>query len=496
MFLTFVRLQFLKSIRSVSITRNLIGSVFVGMFVLLIIIYVLGLAFSMKLVIDKVFGSQDPVAFLNANLLNFFVIEFMYRFFLQKVPSFELAGFLHLPIKRATIVNYLLIRSVLTPFSLIVLILFTPFTLSELVPEYGKIGAYSWLFTVVFISWILHWFVLWFKTRFGDNMVSVLLLFTFGIVNSVFSYYDWFTPGSLLIPFFDQALVSAWVPLLVISSSLFFYYLLFTFYYNNAYVEVLVKRSKGSYVNGSIGFLSRFGIIGEMADVEWKLILRHKKSRSYLAISVLFLFYGVLFYGDSGLGSAQNSMEFMYVFVGTFITGVFMIQYGQLFLSWNSGTFDFYMSRPDGLSALIRGKYLLFVLISFVCLLLTVPYVFYGVDILIAHMALFLFNIGITIHLVVNLALWKPKPMNLNKGSFFNYEGIGLAQYLMVIPLVVVPYAIYIPFVYYFDHLIGLVALGVVGVAGIIFNEKLTQLAIDRLKRDKYFVSSSFRQEL
>jgi hypothetical protein len=496
MFLTFVRLQFLKSIRSVSITRNLIGSVFVGLFVLLIIIYVLGLAFSMKLVIDKVFGSQDPVAFLNANLLNFFVIEFMYRFFLQKVPAFELAGFLHLPIKRATIVNYLLIRSVLTPFSLIVLILFTPFTLSELVPEYGKIGAYSWLFTVVFISWILHWLVLWFKTRFGDNMVSVLLLFAFGIMNSVLSYYDWFTPGLLLVPFFDQSLVSAWVPLLVISSSLFFYYVLFTFYYNNAYVEVLVKRSKGSYVNGSIGFLSRFGIIGEMADVEWKLILRHKKSRSYLAISALFLFYGVLFYGDSGLGSAQNSMEFMYVFVSTFITGVFMIQYGQLFLSWNSGTFDFYMSRPDGLSALIRGKYLLFVLISFVCLLLTVPYVFYGVDILIAHMALFLFNIGITIHLVVNLALWKPKPMNLNKGSFFNYEGIGLAQYLMVIPLVVVPYAIYFPFVYYFDHLIGLVALGVIGVAGIIFNEKLTQLAIDRLKRDKYFVSSSFRQEL
>jgi len=230
MFLTFVRLQFLKSIRSVSITRNLIGSVFVGLFVLLIIIYVLGLAFSMKLVIDKVFGSQDPVAFLNANLLNFYVIEFMYRFFLQKVPAFELAGFLHLPIKRATIVNYLLIRSVLTPFSLIVLILFTPFTLSELVPEYGKIGAYSWLFTVVFISWILHWLVLWFKTRFGDNMVSVLLLFAFGIMNSVLSYYDWFTPGLLLVPFFDQALVSAWVPLLVFYSSLFFYYVLYTFY--------------------------------------------------------------------------------------------------------------------------------------------------------------------------------------------------------------------------------------------------------------------------
>jgi hypothetical protein len=299
----------------------------------------------------------------------------------------------------------------------------------------------------------------------------------------------------MIQPFFDQALISPSVPLLVISFLLLFYYLVFSFYYKNAYLEVLTSKSNSTFINGSIGFLSRFGVVGEMADVEWKLILRHKKSRSYLLISVLFLFYGVIFYGDGALGGGHSDMSMMYVFIGIFITGVFMIQYGQLFLSWNSNTFDFYMSRPRGLSALVRGKYLLFVLISFLCFLLTVPYVFYGIDILWAHIALFLFNMGVTIHLVVYLALWKPKPMDLNKGSFFNYEGIGLAQYLMVIPIAVIPYAIYLPFYFKFSHLAGLAALGVVGVVGIIFHEKASQIAVNRLIRQKYDVSSSFRQE-
>ncbi len=478
-----------------TLPRNLIGSFFVAIFGLLIFLYLIGLAFSMKLVIEKVSGSDHPVAFLNANLLNFFVIEFMYRFFLQKVQTFELSGFLHLPIKRATIVNYLLIRSIITPFNIVVLLLFLPFTASELVPIYGITGAFSWLCTLVFLSWMLHWLVLWFKTRYGDRFVSILVIFAFGVLNVVLEYYNWISPGHMIQPIFDQALISPSVPLLVISFLLLFYYLVFSFYHKNAYLEVLTSKSNTTFVNGSIGFLSRFGVVGEMADVEWKLILRHKKSRSYLLISVLFLFYGVIFYGDRALGGGHSYMSMMYVFIGILITGVFMIQYGQLFLSWNSNTFDFYMSRPHGLSALVRGKYVLFVLISFLCFLLTVPYVFYGIDILLAHIALFLFNVGVTIHLVVNLALWKPKPMDLNKGSFFNYEGIGLAQYLMVIPIAVIPYAIYLPFYFKFSHLAGLAALGVVGVVGIIFYEKASQIAINRLIRQKYTVSSSFRQE-
>src|SRR5690606_4026359 len=91
---------------------------------------------------------------------------------------------------------------------------------------------------------------------------------------------------------------SNWIPLVLFTISLLTYYQLFKYYLKNAYLEELTHTSSSTYVNGSIGFLSKFGLIGEMANLEWKLILRHKKSRSYLFISMLFLFYGVIFYGN------------------------------------------------------------------------------------------------------------------------------------------------------------------------------------------------------
>lgn len=491
----FLKLQILKSTRSVSLSRNLLGNVFIGLFSLLIFLYIIGLAISMKVVIEKIFGSIDPINYINANLFNLFVIEFMYRFFIQKVPTFDLAGFLHLPIQRSKIVNYLLIRSIFSPLNIIFLILFAPFALIEVASKFGSISATSWLISIVVFSWIIHWLVLFFKTRFGDSLLAVLIIFTIGLLNVVMGYYDWLNPGLLLEPVFSKALISNWIPLFLFSVSSIIYYQLFKYYLKNAYLEELIHSSNSTYVNGSIGFLSKFGLIGEMANLEWKLIIRHKKSRSYLFISMLFLFYGLIFYGNPTYAD-DPAAPYMYIFVATFVTGVFMIQYGQLFLSWNSASFDFYMSCPNGLASLIRGKYLLFISISLVSFLLTVPYVYYGFDVLITHAVLFLFNIGVTIHLVINLALWKPKPMDLDKGSFFNYEGIGIAQYLMIIPMVVIPYSIYLPVNYFYSHAAGLAALGIVGTTGIIFSEKLIQIAVDRLIRNKYIISTSFRQEL
>src|SRR5690606_25296673 len=122
-------------------------------------------------------------------------------------------GFLHLPIKKSKIVNYLLVRSVFSPFSIIMLILFMPFALTEVAEIHGNISAMSWLLSIVMVSWIIHWVVLFFKTRFGDSLVSVLIIFSIGILNVAMGYYDWMNPGLLLEPVFRIALYSNWVPL-------------------------------------------------------------------------------------------------------------------------------------------------------------------------------------------------------------------------------------------------------------------------------------------
>ena len=86
--------------------------------------------------------------------------------------------------------------------------------------------------------------------------------------------------------------------------------------------------------------------------------------------------------------------------------------------------------------------------------------------------------------------------MDLNKGAVFNYEGVGAAQWLMIIPMMIAPYIVYAPFALLFNSYVGLAALGSFGIIGLLFFNQLTQVNINRIVKNRYEISSSFRQEL
>jgi hypothetical protein len=488
------KLQIKRALRSVSFSRNLVGGFFLGFLVFMVFVYVLILAFSLRKVIEDGFGFEDALAFLNANLFFILIGEFFYRYFLQKMPVIELQNYLHLPIPRSSIVHYMLMKSFISPLSIVMILLFTPFALTEIAPEMGRAAALGWLSSIVFASWAIHWVVMFTKQRLGDNLISVAVMFIVYTVSFGAQYFGWYNAGEILAPYFETAMVSIVPSFGMFLVILLLYYFTFLYYRKVAYLEELSRNMDVQFVNHSLGFMSRFGLAGTIADLEWKLIIRHKKSRNYLFISLLFLFYGIIFYGND-MYMDEDGYSHFFLFIGIFITGIFMFQYGQLFLSWNSANFDFFLVNHKGIEALVLGKYLLFVFISVVCFILSVPYVYYGIDVLFAHMATFLFNMGVNIHLVVLMALWKPKPMDLNKSAMFNYEGVGAAQFLMFFPLMIFPYMIYLPIAMVFDYKVGLISLGIIGLIGIIFFRQLSQLAINNLIKNRYSIATSFRQE-
>ncbi|WP_425635789.1 DUF5687 family protein [Algoriphagus yeomjeoni] len=489
-----VRLEFLKSFRSTSFAKSVMVAIFLGFLAIMLLGYLLMAGIFLSRILGEIAEGQDPIEVLNSGLIFFFLVEFMYRYFLQKLPVIELESLLHLPISKKKIMHMLLGRSFFSPLSIIALILFSPFAFTEISMQYGVQGAISWLGTILFISWTLHWFMLWFKQRFEDSLIGVVIVFVILLLGGGSTYMGWFNLGEIVAPFFTLAMGS-FLPLAIMLVLCFVgYYMAFSYYLNNAYLEDLAKEEEVRFVNQSVGFFSRFGMAGELADLEWKLIIRHKKSRTFLMLSAFFLLYGTIFYDNPAY--KDGPMQNIFIFVGIFITGIFMIQYGQLFLSWNSGYFDFFLNRKDGIKNLVRGKYLLLLSISLLCFLLSIPYVYFGWSFLLIHLATFLFNAGVMIHLIIYLALWKPKPMDLNKGAMFNYEGVGAAQFLMIIPMMVAPYVIYLPFAMFFNFYAGLAALSTVGVIGIIFFNKLSTININRVLANRYEISSSFRQEL
>ncbi len=491
-----IRLQFLKSLRSTSFAKSLLITIFLAFLALLLLSYVLMAGIFLSKILGVLAEGRDPLEVLCEGLIFFFLMEFMYRYFLQNLPVIDLESLLHLPIGKRKIIHMLLVRSFISPISIIALLLFLPFGLQEILPQMGISSLIFWIGTILMISWSIHWFMLWFKQRFEDSLIGVVIVFGVLLLGGGSAYMGWFNLGEIVEPFFTWSL-SSFIPLVLTSiTCVVFYYMAYTYYLNNAYLEDLSKEEEAKFVDRDFGFFSRFGLAGEMANLEWKLIIRHKKSRTFLMLSAFFLLYGMIFYDNPQYHTEDGGFNFIFIFVGVFITGIFMIQYGQLFLSWNSGNFDFFINRKDGIEALVRGKYLLLLSISCLCFLLSVPYVYFGWKFLLIHLATWLFNAGVMIHLIIYLALWKPKPMDLNKGAMFNYEGVGAAQFLMIIPMMVAPYVVYLPFALLINEYAGLAALGTMGIIGILAFNKLSQININRVLSNRYEISSSFRQEL
>lgn len=495
MLFTLFRLRFLKAVRSVTLGRRLIGGFFLALigFILLSNIFFLGLW--LQEIMATAVGGESVVSVINTYLVFYFFFELLYRFFLQKASAIELQQYLHLPIGRSTIIHFILGNSFISALNIIPVLLFGPYAINELSVSYGTASAIYWLLTVAAVSWSLHWFILWFKQKYEDSFIGVLSIFSLFISVIFLAYYDIFNIGIITAPIFNSTLESP-LPSAVVFIILFTAYIgVYRFYKRYAYLEALGSKKGHRRIQRPFSLFNRFGLAGKVANLELRLILRHKRSRTLAGLSILFLFYGLLFYTDDSIVSG-NWMSFFTLFIGIFITGMFMVNYGQLFLSWNSAHFDFFSTKRNGIRALVTGKYLLFSIITLCCFLLSIPYVYFGWEILLINGMAFLFNVGINTHVMIGMALWNPKPIDLSKGGMFNYEGMGAAQFLMMIPIFLCPYLIYFPFSWWGAPLSGIIAIGIVGLFGIIFYQQLINLHLSRLSRSRYNIGASFRREL
>lgn len=491
----FLKLQVQSKIRSVSLGRDLLAAVVLAIVLFFVLSYVILLAVSLQYILKESLQLADATGFVNRYLIFFFAGEFFYRFFLQKLPVTELQHYLHLPIPRWKIIHFLLQKSFLSLLNLVAILLLTPYALMEVAAVYGGFNAFTWLGTIVCISWVVHWITLIFKGEMGDRPFGIILLFLVYLLVFGAQFFGWYNAGVILKPILDLSLESA-LPL-VISGLLFigFYFISYKYYRNRAYEEDLISTAGERKFDPNFGFLSRFGKAGAIADAEWKLIFRHKKSRTYLYISVLFLFYGLLFYPNFDIENNQMDLHFS-LFLGLFITGSFLFNYGQFYLSWNSANFDYFLTQKNGLESLIKGKGILFITISSIFFLLSIPYVYFGWPILFVHLAAFIFNVGFSIHLLTFLSFWKPKPMDINRGGMFNYEGVGAAQFIMIFPMMIIPYLIYLPFAVLLGYQYGLLALSLTGIIGIFFFQKFTKYLVNKLLDNRHQISASFRQEI
>ncbi|MEZ2337186.1 DUF5687 family protein [Mucilaginibacter sp. RCC_168] len=488
---TFIRHELKAFWRSKNTGKSVTIRVVMALLILYLFLNVLFVGIFLDKALGEIFTNDDLVKSFCGILLIYFLFDLLMRLQLQELPTLRVQPYLHLPIKRNTLVRYLALTAVFSVFNLWPFVLFLPFIFKIIAPDSGFITAFAFIVAVAGLTVFNNYLALYIKRKSNLNgwvfLVSAAVLI---LITTCDFRWHLYSLHDISYAFFGRFVTIPALAIVPLALGIVMYYFNFLYLKQNMYLETLTAHKIKNYKSSTdIPILARFGAVGDLAANEIKLILRNKRPRSALVMGLFFMFYGLIFYTNREYGQA------MYIFVGMFMTGIFIISYGQFMFSWQGSHFDGLLVSNISFSDFLKAKYLLFTMVSTVAFLLTTPYVYFGWKILAVHFVMYLWNIGINTTMVLFFANRNYKRIDLSKGASFNWEGVGATQLLLSFPLILAPYLIYLPFMVFKHQDMGLIALTIIAVLFILTrNYWIKQLEADYYSK-RYQIAEGFRNK-
>lgn len=475
-------------------SRNKKGSIAAEVVFGLLLLYFLGIAvfigFGMVKFLPHVFPNQDVTTSFNGFIIYYFALDFIMRIQLQELPTLSIIPYLHLRIPKNKLIGFLNVKAFFSAFNLWPLFIFLPFCFIEIAGKYGAFATTMYIVTILSLTGFNNFLALYIKRKSISNIaytvVGLAIFFTLGgleyfKVISVMAASDFIFRHIAMYPYLGLIATLAAFAIFKINAQ---------FLSNNLYVEEL-STAREKKASTDYAFLNRFGKVGELAALELKLILRHKRSRSSVFMGFLFLFYGFFFYKESAINS--NSFGQM-MFGAIFMTGISIIIYGQFIYAWQSAHFDGLLVNKINFKDYIKAKFLLF---TIACTMITVLASFYGFlspKLLLLHLAAYLYNIGFGTVIVLYMGTSNYKRLDINKSASFNYQGTGATQWLLAFPYTLTPILIYLPFGLLGQPYIGLIVVALFGLVMLLMRGFWVNFLTKRLESQRYKMAEGYRE--
>ncbi|WP_129715348.1 DUF5687 family protein [Pedobacter sp. SYP-B3415] len=490
MLTTFLTHQWKSFWRSRNRGGSIAAQVVLGFFMLYFMLIAIAIGLFMPQFIGKLFPGQDVFVVFTGLLLYNFVLDFAARLQLQDLPTLSIVPYLHLNIRKQQIVNFLNLRALFTVFNLYPFLLFGPFTLYRISQAYGTTAGVMMFVAVISLSLFNNYLVLYVKRKsIGNAFIAILVvavLAVFGLLEYLHIISILGFSSAIFMPVMKQPLLALIFPVM----ALIVFLINSAYLRANLYTEELSTREEKK-ASTDYAFLNRFGRVGELAALELKLILRHKRSKNSLTMGALFLFYGFLFYKQEHL--AKDSFGMM-LFAAVFMTGISIITYGQFMYAWQSAHFDGLLANKVDFKNFIRAKFLLFTIASTLVTLLSSFYGFLSWKLLLLHLAAYLYNVGFGTVIVLYFANFNFKRLDLSKGASFNWQGVGATQWILGLPFLLLPLVIYIPFGLADKPYIGLIALGLFGLITWLMRPFWINMLTKKFEKQRYKLAEGFRE--
>lgn len=487
----FINLEWKQYFRSSYWQKNMALNILMVFLALYFIGVFLILGFGLLPILKKVFPEQDPFVVVNGFIFFWIMIDLLMRFFLQKLPVMSVKPLLTLPVKRSSVVHYVLGKSALSFFNFLPLFAIIPFSIMLIINDYETITALTWMFAMIivvliinFLNFIIEAFSAETELSFLPVIALVSILYAldaFGIV-SISSLL-----GSAFLSIADNPILLL-IPLGILA---FFYSFNFKILKDKLFLDSSLKSKVTEVKVADLSWTKRFGDIAPFMQLDLKLIWRNKRTKSSVFIMVIGLLYGLFFYPQP----MYRDMVWLFPFIGIFVTGIFQINFGQFIPAWDSSYYKMLMSQNIKYEQYLRSKFILMVLSVGIMFVLSIPYVYFGWKILIAHFAAAIYNVGVNSHVMLFGGSFNRKKIDLNQRAAFNYQGTGAVQWIIGLPLMLLPMLIFGLTNWLAGFETGIAVLIIMGISGIVLHKKLMRIITQRYLQSKYKMIDAFSQD-
>ena len=487
----FLSLEWKGFFRSADFGKGLALKVLMGFFALYLVGMFLLIGVAVYPFLNDKFPDQNPFLTVNSFLFYWLLGDLVLRFFMQKLPVMSVKPLLTLPVKRSQIVNYVLRKSVFSFFNALPLFAIIPFGITLIVNDYPTASVLFWMLALVITTVIINFLNFIIESFSAEYELSFLPIIALVSALSALNYFEIISLSTLVSSGF-QAIYNAPSFIIILIVLLIVLYLFnFKLLKQKLFLDRGLKTKIKEVQTSNLDWTRNFGDVAPFMQLDLKLLWRNKRTRSSLWMLIMGLLYGFMFYPD------QKYVEtpWMYAFVGIFVTGIFLINFGQFIPAWDSGYYKLLMSQNIKYENYLKSKFTLMTLSVIILFVLSIPYVYFGWKILLAQFVAAIYNIGVNTHVILIGGSYNRKKINLDQKAAFNFQGTGAVQWLIGIPLMFVPLAIFGVVYAISSFEIACLVLALLGVIGILLHQKIMTFITNKYVNSKYKMIDAFDQD-
>ena len=460
--------------------------ILLGFVVLYFLVAFLFLGIGGYFLLKKQNPETDPIFLINSFLGIYFAVDLLIRYFFQAIPVTEVKPLLLLPITKRVIIRGVLVRSLGSIFNAVPLVILLPFCIVHSVENGMMYSVWIWFLSIICLSLSNNY--LTFPINKSNKIAAVFLgVFAIGYILDYFFNFSISHYFGLGLEFIYTNPYWAVIPVIILFTAIL---LADNFLRKQLFLDKGLSKKKERIIGSNLDFFDRWERMGFFLKNDLRLIIRNIRARQVVLMGVLFLFYGLFFFTQD----QYSEMPSILIFAGLFITGGFMITFGQYVPAWDSEYYSFLMCQNLSYRRYLKSKLYLMMFSVVVSSILSLPYLYFGSKVMLIIWASGIFNFGFGSMITLYSGAFNTNPVKLNikAKAFENTQNFSFIQLLFILQKLILPLLVfYIPYVF-FGFYAGLLGLVFIGLSGVIFQKQLLNVIVKTYQKKKYQTIASF----